>query len=153
MASFKAQKALGPAYMQLEGSAFFATDKIILGATPGLGSPAPADTIDFLIPAGARLAKLDFFLDDCDTGATFLFGVGYRTVNLADAIALPTNATYFAAAGQAIGQTGGGLKCIFKPIKFEVDVYVQLLVGAAPAGLAGNPEIHIIAGYDCEGVK
>lgn len=153
MASFKAQKALGPGYMDVEGAGFFATDKVVLGAAPGLGTPAATDTIDYLIPAGALVAEMRFFLDDCDTGAAFVFGVGYRTVNSADAAALPTNATYFAAAGQTIGQTGGALVCAFKPIKFEVDVYVQILVGVAPAGIAGNPEIHMIAGYDCVGPK
>lgn len=153
MASFKAQKALAPGYMDVEGAAFLATDKIVLGAAPGLGTPAAADTIDYLIPAGALLAEMRFFLDDCDTGVTFVFGVGYRAVNLADQTALPTNATYFAAAGQTIGQTGGPLVCAFKPIKFEVDVYVQLLVGTASTSIAGNPEIHMIAGYDCVGPK
>lgn len=153
MASLKAQKALGPAPMRVDGDAIFHTDKIVLGASPGLGTPAATDTIDFLVPAGARLCQLEFVLDDCDTGAAFVFGVGYRAVNAADAAALPTNATYFAAAGQTVGQAGGRLECAFKPIKFEVDVYIQLLVGTAPAGIAANPEIHMIAGYNCEGAK
>ncbi|MCY1167582.1 hypothetical protein D9M73_75500 [compost metagenome] len=151
MASFKSQKALGPAPMRVDGDAVFHTDKIVLGASPGLGTPAATDTIDFLVPAGARLCQLEFVLDDCDTGTTFVFGVGYRAVNTASSLA--TNATYFAAAGQTTGQAGGRLECAFKPIKFEEDVYIQLLVGTAPTGIAANPEIHMIAGYNCEGVK
>lgn len=151
MASLKSQKAVGPAFMSIDGDAFFANDKIVLGASPGLGTPAAADTIDFLIPGGARVCQMEFFLDDCDTGIAFVFGIGYRPVNTASALA--TNATYFAAAGQTIGQTGGRLECAFKPIKFEEDVYVQLLVGTAPTSIAANPEIHMIAGYNCEGIK
>jgi hypothetical protein len=151
MASLKAQKAYGPAPMRVDGDAVFHTDKIVLGASPGLGAPAGADTIDFLVPAGAQLCQLEFVLDDSDTGAAFVFGVGYRPVNAASA--LPANASYFAAAGQTTGQAGGRLECAFKPIKFEEDVYIQLLVGTAPAGIAGNPEIHMIAGYNCVGPK
>lgn len=151
MASIKAQRAAAPKFMDVDGCAVFETDKVVLGASPGLGTPAAADTIDFLIPAGAQLCDLAFVLDDCDTGIAFVFGVGYRAATTGSTLA--TNATYFAAAGQVTGQAGGRLECSFKPIKFEEDVYVQLLVGTAPAGIAGNPEIHIIAGYNCNGPK
>lgn len=151
MASLKAQKALAPKYMTGDGDGFFECDKIALGASPGVGTPAAADTIDFRIPGGAQLADLAFFLDDCDTGTTFVFGIGYRAVDPASTLAAST--TYFAAAGQTIGQTGGRLQCAFKPIKFEEDVYIQLLVGTAPTGLSGNPEIHLIAGYSSVGIK
>lgn len=152
MASLKAQKALAPAYMPGDGRAVFLTDKAVLGAG-NLGTPVATDTIDFFVPAGMRLCDLAFVLDDCDTGAAFLFGAGYRAANAADAAALPTNATYFAAAGQTTGQAGGRLECSFKPIKFEVDAYIQLLVGTGPAGVSGNPEIHMIAGCNAEGAK
>jgi hypothetical protein len=153
MASIKAQRAAGPKFLQVDGGHFVETDKVVLGASPGVGTPIAADTIDFLIPAGAQLTDLAFQLDDCDTATTFVFGVGYRAASAADAVALPTNATYFTAAGQTTGQAGGRLTCAFKPIKFEVDVYVQLLVGTAPTGISGNPEIHILAGYNCPGTK
>lgn len=151
MASLKAQKALAPKYMTGDGDGVFETDKIVLGASPGSGTPAATDTIDFLIPGGAQVCDLAFFLDDCDTGAAFLFGVGYRPVNPLSSLA--ANATYFAAAGQTTGQAGGRLECAFKPIKFEEDVYITLTVGTAPAGIAANPEIHIVAGYNCVGQK
>lgn len=153
MASLKAQKALSPAPMRVDGNSVGVLDKIVLGASPGLGTPAAADTIDFFCPAGARVYGLGFQLDDSDTGTTFVFGVGYRAKNSSDATALPTNATYFAAAGQTTGQAGGRLTCAFKPIKFEVDVYIQLLVGTAPTGITGNPEIHMILEANQEGVK
>lgn len=154
MASLKAQKATSPAFMPNDGRAVWLTDKAILGAAAGggLGTPAAADTIDFFVPAGTRVADLSFFLDDCDTGAAFVFGVGYRPVSANDG-PLAASTAYFAAAGQTTGQAGGRLECAFKPIKFEQDVYVSLLVGTAPAGIAANPEIHMILGGNAEGPK
>lgn len=151
MASLKAQKATAPKFLSVDGGAVLETDKIVLGASPGLGTPAATDTIDFLIPAGAQVCDLAFQLDDCDTAATFVFGVGYRAATTGSSLA--TNATYFAAAGQTVGQAGGRLECAFKPIRFEEDVFIQLLVGTAPTGIAANPEIHMIAGYNCVGPK
>lgn len=151
MASIKALKALAPKYMTGDGDGAFETDKVVFGASPGVGTPAAADTIDFRVPGGAHLMNLKFILDDCDTGTAFVFGVGYRAVDTSSSLA--TNATYFAAAGQTTGQAGGTLTCSFKPIKFEEDVYIQLLVGTAPAGISGNPEIHIVAEYASVGIK
>jgi hypothetical protein len=127
--------------MSVNGDAVFITGKYVAAA-----APVALDTIDFLIPAGLYLCTLEFFLDDADSAAAFLFGVGYRAVNPADAAALPTSAAYFAAAGQTTGQAGGSLRCAFKPIQFDVDVYIQLLVSVAPTSIVGNPEIHMIAG-------
>lgn len=144
MASLKAQKALLPAQMNVTGDARGILDKAVLGAASGggLGTPVATDTIDFLCPAGAEVFGLAFQLDDCDTGAAFVFSVGYRPVNPASALAASAN--YFAAAGQTTGQAGGRLTCAFKPIKFEEDVYIQIVVGTGPAGITGNPEIHMI---------
>lgn len=146
MASIKAQKATAPGFMPVTGGGAFNTDKVALKA-----APAATDTIDFLQPGGSQVCTLEFVLDDCDTGAAFVFGVGYRPVDpLSSLAAAPA---YFAAAGQTTGQAGGRLECSFKPIKFEEDVYIQLLVGTAPAGIAGSPEIHMVAGYNCIGQK
>lgn len=150
MASIKALRALAPKYMTGDGDGVFETDKVVLGAGQG-GTPAAADTLDFRIPGGALLADLAFVFDDCDTGAAFVFGIGYRPVDPSST--LTPSSTYFAAAGQTIGQAGGRLQCTFKPIKFEEDVYVQIVVGTAPAGISGNPEIHIVAGYTAIGIK
>lgn len=153
MASLKAQKATAPAFMPNDGRAHFLHDKAVLGAG-NLGTPAAADTIDFLVPGGSKLCDLAFQLDDIDTNGvpTFVFSVGYRPVNPNSSLA--ANATYFAAAGQTKGQTGGRLECEFKPIKFEEDVFVTLTVGAAAATLnPANPEIHMIAGVNAEGQK
>jgi len=149
MASLKAQRATSPAIMANDGRSVYILDKAVLGAGQ-LGTPAAADTIDFLVPGGTRLAELAFQLDDCDTGAAFVFSVGYRPVNSASALAPSSN--YFAAAGQTVGQAGGRLTCAFKPIKFEEDVFIQMVVGTGPAGISANPEIYMIAGGNMEGI-
>jgi hypothetical protein len=150
MASLKSQRATAPQFMPNDGRAHWVTDKAVLGAGQ-LGTPAAADTIDYRMAAGQRLCDLAFVLDDCDTGTTFVFGVGYRPVDSSSALSPST--TYFAAAGQTTGQAGGRLECVFKPIKFEEDVYIQIVVGTAPTGIAGNPEIHMVAGVNAEGPK
>lgn len=150
MASIKAQRATAPKFMDLDGCAVFETDKVVLGTGQG-GTPAAGDTLDFGIPAGAKLCDLVFVLDDCDTGSAFVFGIGYRPVSSSSTLA--ASSTYFAAAGQTTGQAGGRLQCSFKPIVFDEDVYIQVVVGTAPTGLAGNPEVHIVAGYNCQGPK
>jgi hypothetical protein len=153
MASLKAQKATAPAFMPNDGRGMFLTDLARLGAAAGggLGTPVATDTIDFFVPAGLQLCNLSFVMDDCDTGAAFVFGVGFRAATTGSSLA--TNATYFAAAGQTTGQAGGRLNCSFKPIQFEEDVFIQLLVGTAPVGISGNPEIHMIAEGNARGPK
>lgn len=146
MASLKAQTAATPKLMRVDGNGVFITGKYVAAA-----APVAADTIDFLVPAGLFLCDLAFILDDADTGAAFVFSVGYRPVDPASGLA--ANPTYFAAAGQTTGQAGGRLECIFKPIQFDTDVFVSLTVGTAPAGIAGNPEIWMIAGGNQVGPK
>jgi len=150
MASIKAQKANAPKFMPLDGCAVFETDKVVLGAGQG-GTPVISDTLDFFIPAGAKLADLAFVFDDCDTGTAFVFSVGYRPATTGSSLAPVTN--YFAPVGQTVGQAGGRLQCTFKPIVFEEDVFISIFVGTAPSGISGNPEIHMIAGYNCQGPK
>ena len=152
MASFKGQKALSPAYMAGDGRAVHIVDKIVLGASPGVGTPAGADTIDFLIPGGFRLTGLKLVSDDIDTGAALLYGVGYRPVSTADG-SLAASTAYFAAAGQTTFRAAGATSFDFKPIKFEQDVYISILIGTAMAGVSGNPEIHMIASGNAEGQK
>lgn len=153
MASLKAQKATAPAFMPNDGRGAFLTDKAVLGAAAGggLGTPVATDTIDFLVPAGFQLCNLAFVLDDCDTGTAFVFSAGYRPANSGSSLPAVTN--YFAPTGQTVGQAGGRLQCSFKPIQFDEDVFVQLLVGTAPAGISGNPEIHMVAEGNCRGPK
>lgn len=155
MASLKSQKALSPQPMRVDGTAVALVDKIVLGLASGaagaVGTPAATDTIDFRVPAGAQVTQMAFQLDDSDTGTTFVFGAGYRAVDTSSSLA--TNATYFAAAGQTTGQAGGRLICAFKPITFQEDVYIQLLVGTAPTGISGNPEIWMICDANQIGPK
>ena len=109
MASLKAQRATFPQPMRVDGTAVNIADKYVLTAT----NPAAADTIDFRIPAGSYVCDMKFVVDDIDTGATSVFGVGYRAVDTSSTLTPST--TYFAAAGQTTGQAGGTLVCAFKP--------------------------------------
>lgn len=147
MASLKGQKALIPQPMRVDGNAVCIVDKYVLTAV----NPAAADTIDFLIPAGAQVCDLSFQLDDLSSAADIVFGVGYRAVNSASA--LVASSTYFAAAGQTTGQAGGRLNCAFKPIKFEEDVYIQIVIGTAGTGTQTGQEVHMIATVNQLGPK
>lgn len=151
MASIKGQKANNAAPMRVDGTNVTVTDKVVLGASPGQGTPASSDTIDFRLSAGSLLSSLRFVYDDCDTGTALLYGVGYRAVDPASTLVAST--TYFAASGQTGARSAGELACSFKPIKFEEDVYVQIVIGTAMAGVSGNPEIHMIATVTQVGVK
>ena len=152
MASFKGTRAAGPAMMAVDGRAAFIIDKIVLGAAPGVGTPSAADTIDFLIPAGSRLAKMKLVYDDCDTGTALLYSVGYRPVSANDG-PLTASTAFFAATGQTAMRAASATAFDFKPIKFEQDVYVSILIGTAMAGVSGNPEIWMIADITMEGAK
>lgn len=155
MASLKGQKANSPQPMRVDGTAVAIIDKAVFGlpaTSPGaLGTPASADTIDFRVPGGSQVSALAFQLDDMDTGAAFVFGVGYRPVDTSST--LTPSSTYFAAAGQTTGQAGGRLTCAFKPITFQEDVFIQMVVGTAPAGIAANPEIWMICDVNQNGPK
>jgi hypothetical protein len=153
-ASLKAQLAAArTAPAPVDGRAVFITDKAVLGAAAGggVGTPALTDTIDFFIPAGTKVCDLAFVVDDADTGTTFQVSIGYRAVSTSDG-SLATNTTYFAAAA-AFAQAAGRVECTFKPILFQQDVWLMLTVTAAPTGISGNPEIHMIAGCQSEGSK
>lgn len=153
MPALKAQKANGPAYMPGDGRMGVLPDKIVLGAAAGggVGTPAPGDTIDFLVPAGTLLTRLKFVNDDCDTGTTFAGSIGYRPVSANDG-PLVAAASYFRAGG-ALFQAAGAIECDFKPIKFNQDVFITISVTAAPTGITGNPEIHCIPEGAMEGPK
>jgi hypothetical protein len=147
MANLYGKKAKAPQIMPVDGCAVIIDDSISLAA-----NPAAADVINFRLPGGLRLGMLDIRSDDLDTNVSpeLVFSVGYRPVDSGSSLA--ANATYFAAAGQTIGQTGGTLHCSFKPIKFEEDVYVTLTIGTDSATFAAG-DIGMIAVGAAEGVK
>ena len=147
MAHLYSKKAKAPKFMPVDGCGSMITDSIALAA-----NPTAADVINFGLPAGLRLGALDINCDDLDTNGTptIVFSVGYRPVDSGSSLA--ANATYFAAAGQTTAQAGGTLRCSFKPIKFEEDVYVTLTVATASATFAAG-EIHATAFGASEGVK
>lgn len=150
-ASLKAVQANAKAAMSPgDGRAVFMDDKAVLG-TGFLGTPALNDTIDYFVPAGTRVDDLSFVVDDCDTGTTFQVSIGYRPIATSDG-PLAANTTYFAAAG-AFAQAAGRIECVFKPITFQQDVWLTLTVTAAPTGVTGNPEIHMILGGQAVGTR
>jgi hypothetical protein len=151
MASLKFQKAAAPSFMPGDGRSNNITDKIVLGAAPGIGVPAAGDTLDFLLPAGVKLCDLFSINDALDTGAALLYSVGYRPVNSASSLAAAP--TYFAAAGATGFRTAGRVQYTFKPIKFEEDVFITVTIGTAPAGITAGNELHFIADVNCEGAR
>lgn len=152
MASLKAIAAAAKVAMQPgDGRMVPVHDKVVLGAAPGLGTPGVGDTIDFFVPAGTKVLDLAAVNDDCDTGALLAGSWGYRPVSAADG-SLAANATYFAAAA-AYGQAPARTEFTFKPITFEQDVYISFTVTVAPAGIAANPEIHLVGLCQAVGAK
>lgn len=148
MADLFANKAKLPGIMRVDGSSAELLDKYVLTAT----NPATADVILLArIPAGSHVSRVRLFLEDLDSGTALLFGVGYRPVNSASALA--ASAAYFAAAGQTTGQAGGALECAFKPIVFEEDVYLTMTVGTGGAGANTGKEIHAIVTANMNGPK
>ena len=151
MPAFLAQKAASPAIMRVDGSGVFIQDKIVLGAGGVVANPAAADTLDFLIPAGFELTGLTSINDDMDSGAALLYSVGYRPVRPSAGPAAVTD--YFAAAGQTAFRAAGRVEYTFKPIKFEQDVYISVLIGTAAAGITGTAELFFIAEGNMVGVR
>lgn len=152
MASLKFQKATAPAFMPGDGRSENITDKIVLGAAPGTGTPAVNDTLDFLLPGGAQLCDLFSVNDPLDTNGTptLQYQVGYRPVNSASALA--ANPTYFSATATA-ARAAGRVQYTFKPIKFEEDVFVTVTIVAVSATLPAGAELHFVADVNCEGMK
>lgn len=151
MTSLKANTANAKAAMAPgDGRAVFIHDTAVLGAGK-LGTPGIGDTIDFFVPAGTKVNTLAFVYGDCDTGTTLKASIGYRPVSSGDG-SLTENASYFAADG-AFAQAAGRTECAFFPITFEQDVWIEIKVTAAPTGVSGNPEIHMIAGCSAVGAK
>lgn len=139
MADIFALKATSPGPMRVDGTAVGVLDKVVLTGV----SPATADVLLYRLPAGLEVFELAVITDDLDSGTAILFGVGYRPCKTGSALA--ANATYFAAAGQTTAQAGGRLECVFKPIKFDEDVYVTITVGTGGAGSNTGKEVHVVA--------
>lgn len=145
MANLYGKKAKAPQMMPVDGRAVMIDDSISLAANIDDG-----DVLNFRLPAGLRLGILAIRSDDIDTGAGAVFSVGYRAADPASSLA--ANATYFAAAGQTLSQSGGTLNCSFEPIKFEEDVYVTITYAVNPATFAAG-DVCMIAVGAAEGAK
>lgn len=147
MANFKAQRALAPAFMPVDGRGMVITDKYSVAA-----NFTAADTVDFRIPGGMLVTDVQIQCDDLDTNGTptIVFGAGYTPVDTGSS--LSASLAYFAAAGQTTAQAGGRLTCSFKPVKFEEDVWLRLTVATASATFAAG-DIDVIVSGIADGQK
>ncbi len=83
-----------------------------------------------IIPAGAEITDLIINFPDMDSGGTaFAVKIGYSPVNADDGPAEVLD--YFSAATTVLSGTTKELRCVFRPIKFERAVFVQLTVTVA----------------------
>lgn len=121
MATIKAQGALNPKSMRVDGTAIHIYDKAVL--------PSIGDVGEFAIPAGLEIMQLDVR----SSAGTMTFSAGVRPVRSDSLIA--TNATFFAAAGQAF--TGGNKLVPVAAVKFDEDVILTITTAVA----AGTVEV------------
>lgn len=123
MATIKAQGALNPKSMRVDGTAIHIYDKAVL--------PAIGDVAEFAVPAGLEIMQLDVR----SSAGTMTFSAGVRAAKADSTIA--TNATYFAAGGQAF--TGGNKLVPVAAVKFNEDVFLTITTAVA----AGTVELVI----------
>lgn len=94
-----------------------------------------------IIPAGTEVAAIILANNDLDSNGspTIVFGMGYTPVSANDG-ALAANAAYFVAAGDTTLQApnSGKVYALFDPIKFEQDVFLDLLLGTGAATFAAG---------------
>lgn len=102
------------------------------------------------IPAGFTVLGLRLHNPDMDTGGTaFAVTVGYTPV---DAVAGPTaDPDYFSAATTQLSAVGDS-SYRFPPIKFEKDVFVDIIVSTAATTFAAG-DITVIVTGEATGVK
>lgn len=104
-----------------------------------------------IIPGGAEITDLIINFPDMDTGGTaFAVKIGYAPVNVDEGPAEVLD--YFSTATTVLSGTTKELRCVFRPIKFERPVYVQLTVTVAATTFASG-EIVAKAYGDGLGIK
>lgn len=115
MAIIKARGFLNPKSMRVDGTAIHLYDQAVL--------PAIADVGEYMIPAGLEIMRLDVR----STAGTMTFSAGVRPLRSDSLIA--TNATFFAAAGQAF--TAGQKLVPVAAVKFDEDVVLTITTAVA----------------------
>lgn len=137
MTTFTASDLISkPKHMGQYGEGNILHGKVVLAAA------ATADIIrPLIIPAGTEVSGIILANDDLDSNGspTIVFGAGYTPVSANDG-ALAASAAFFAAAGQTQLQaaSSGVLYAKFDPIKFEQDVFLDLLLGTGAATFAAG---------------
>lgn len=102
------------------------------------------------IPAGMTVTGLKLNNDDLDTGGTaFAVKIGYTPVNAADG---PTASDAYFSAATTVLSAAALTDYRFDPIKFEKDVYVDLIVTVVATTFAAG-EITVIVTGEATGVK
>jgi hypothetical protein len=118
MADMQAINYTRPKAMSVDGRGVFIWDRV------SVTSLAAADTMSWRIPAGLEIVTMQLESDDVESTATSVFRVGYLKFKSTDTLTAVDN--YFAPAGQTLLQAGGVLQMRFLPIKFDVEVIIQL---------------------------
>lgn len=120
MADMKAINYAKPKMMVPDGRA------VIIQDTVSVTSLTAADTMSWRLPAGLEVCAIQLNCSDVESTTTSVFRLGYLKFKSSDTLTAVSD--YFAAAGQTTLQAGGILVCNFRPIKFEVETILQLLL-------------------------
>lgn len=130
MADMQAIKYATPKIMVPDGRGVFISDRV------SVTSLAASDTMSWRLPAGLEVHTMQLESDDVESTTTSVFRLGYLKFRSSDTLTAVDN--YFAVAGQTLLQAGGVLQCRFAPIKFDVEVIVQLLLNTGGTLAAGG---------------
>lgn len=121
------------------------------GKVAPASAPATSDVLRLLrIPAGTRIDELIIINDDMESSTTAMTcKVGYTPCNSADG---PTaDDDYFFATSQTFLRAAARTESIAKPIVFEYDVFVDLVVQVPAGSFIAGTEVHAIARGECIG--
>ena len=121
MADITAINYYRPKKMVPDGRGCTIIEKAAIPASTVIGTK---DTVSFAMPAGVTVHRLRIHSDDIDAGTAMVFRAGYLKQNSADT--LTADDDYFAAAGQALVQAGGGLAGLQRLLDLLLDVGVDV---------------------------
>lgn len=114
------------------------------GKVAPASAPATSDVLRLVrIPAGTRVDELTIVNDDCESSSTAMTcKVGYTPCNSADG---PTaDDDYFFATSQTFLRAAARTTSIAKPLVFEYDVFVDLVVQVPAGSFIAGSEVHCI---------
>lgn len=109
-------------------------------------SLATSDTLNWFCPKGLLLTNLELHLPAAiDSGAASVFTMGYLKRNSADT--LTASASYFKPSANTVLRSSavGVIPFAFAPIKFEVDVILQLVLTTGGTLVGGGANVAWLA--------